>query len=529
MADIRQKLLALKPQIIDPSNCTVGKSLYQQVMRHSNKTLQQQAKQFNLGNGKIFTDPIQAADYLLQREYDESALFDLTRHEPVFIPPVFTSNQYKKSPVSLLDYDIEKQILKTLENLLREMPKYWFSEQLDLFVRQQGSFTQGQANSKDFDKWILNCKMMYLVAAELGVINNTKFPTTTSETDVFIQGCVTELSSKSPRKQLETILKSFLLKLPSTTAMKNLKKEIAKLIEQNPPADSNIQWLFDLQLGDRGEEIEHSFFDKLLSLRDSSILNDTVILQSVCFITDIKNKKHQEFDLLIFSWSRKLVIGIEIKRQINETAFKQIKRYHTLFEERLGDQFGSGWTFFPVICVEKDTQGLQGQHYVDIETDTKSWLLSILNQFPAQSFPIPQIPPINQIRKVLRLIVFAIHVSKKDQIAPITTTNWVHYISEAIDTMCTGHNILFHSKEQLPVFITDDCRYDRVLIKGGYGTGKSYLLQQKALQLSTDPNFSEEINYEICDTTIKFNGKIAFICQSEKREETKSLLLENNL
>ena len=86
-----------------------------------------------------------------------------------------------------------------------------------------------------------------------------------------------------------------------------------------------------MKLSERGEEIEHTFFDQLVSMQ-GDILNDTVILQSVCFLTDVKKKKHQEFDLVIFSWSRKLVIGIEMKRQLTDTAFEQIYKYHALFE-----------------------------------------------------------------------------------------------------------------------------------------------------------------------------------------------------
>ena len=48
------KILALKSQKIDPTKCTPAKSLHQQVLKYSQKTLQQQTKQFNLGNGQIF-------------------------------------------------------------------------------------------------------------------------------------------------------------------------------------------------------------------------------------------------------------------------------------------------------------------------------------------------------------------------------------------------------------------------------------------------------------------------------------------
>ena len=240
--------------------------------------------------------------------------------------------------------------------------------------------------------------------------------------------------------QLKTTLQSCLAKLPNRNGKKNLKREVEKLIDQNPPEDSNLQWFYKLQLSERGEEIEHNFFDRLVSMQ-GDILNDTVILQSVCFLTDIEKKNHQEFDVVIFSWSRKLVIGIEMKRQLTDTAFEQIEKYHVLFEERLGDQFGVGWTFFPVICVGKDAEMFENLHYISIETDIKLWLSAIFNRFPVQNIRLTFSPPIKQLRNVLRLIVFAIHISKKDQIAPITSTGWVKYISDAIDSVCTTQNI----------------------------------------------------------------------------------------
>ena len=200
MLSVRQKLLALQPKAIDPTKCTTDKSLHQQVLKNSKVTLDRQTKQFNLGNSQTLTDPIQAADYLLEREYGETSLFDQSRHEAVFIPPVFCSNQYtKKSLVCLLDYDIEKQCLKTLDNLLKELPNHWFTRQLQMFIQQQGLANNAdhQINDALFHKWILNIKIIYLVSKELP-IDSLNLPSSTSENDIFVKGCIAELTSKSP-------------------------------------------------------------------------------------------------------------------------------------------------------------------------------------------------------------------------------------------------------------------------------------------------------------------------------------------
>uniref|UniRef100_A0A7M5VA61 Uncharacterized protein n=1 Tax=Clytia hemisphaerica TaxID=252671 RepID=A0A7M5VA61_9CNID len=520
------KVKAMKPKIIDPSKCTLGKSLHQQVLRYSRKTLQHQTKQFNLGNGQIFTDPITAADYLLQREYGDSSLVDNTKHECVFIPPVFCSNQYtSKSAVPLLDYDFETRFLTTLANLSNEFPNHWFTEQLKTFVQQQGLSTDDAKNidAADFNKWILNVKTSYLVAQELHG-HEVNLPPSTLETNIFIQGCLAELASKKPGTELEATLRNCLQTLRNVNGKKILKRGIEKLIEQKPCTDSNLLWFFELVLSYRGEAYEQMFFDKLLSMREDTLLNDTVILQSVCFITDVNKKKHQEFDLIIFSWPRKLVIGIEIKRQLNDTAFNQIEKYHTLFQERLGDQFGADWTFFPVICVGENTLSFESQHYININTDIELWLSSIFKRFPEKTVPIPFLPSAEHLIKILRLIIFAVHISKKDQIAPITTTNWVKYISDAIDTLCTSHNILFHSKEQLPVFIGDHAQYTKLLIKGGPGAGKTHILKQRAIMLSKDPQFNGRVMF-IVHVTLLRNSLLYY--QTKHELQSHGIIVNN--
>ena len=95
MAGIANKLNLLKPLVIDPTKCTTDKSLYQQILNTANERLKHQDKQwFDLGNAQTFNDPITAAEYLLEREYGDSSLFDQTQHTSVFIPPTFVSSQY---------------------------------------------------------------------------------------------------------------------------------------------------------------------------------------------------------------------------------------------------------------------------------------------------------------------------------------------------------------------------------------------------------------------------------------------------
>ena len=75
MASIAQKVLSLQPKAIDSTKCTPNKSLYQQILNNSQATSERQAKQFNLGNTHCTSNPIDAADFILEREYGDSSLW----------------------------------------------------------------------------------------------------------------------------------------------------------------------------------------------------------------------------------------------------------------------------------------------------------------------------------------------------------------------------------------------------------------------------------------------------------------------
>ena len=75
LASISQKVLSLQPKPIDSTKCTPNKSLYHQILNNSKATSEKQAKQFNLGNTHCTANPIDAADFILEREYGDSSLF----------------------------------------------------------------------------------------------------------------------------------------------------------------------------------------------------------------------------------------------------------------------------------------------------------------------------------------------------------------------------------------------------------------------------------------------------------------------
>ena len=206
---LQQKVAALKLKLINPTKCVPKTSLYHQILGNSQATVDNQNRKFNLGNGQLFTDPIMAADQLLEREYFDSSLFDVNCHGPVFIPPVFQSNQYKKtdSSVHLLDYDVDVETFKkSLDNLMNDFPNHWFTHELKSFYNLQVKNPGDQINAKELNNWMFNVKIMYLLVKELGT-NKVNLPSTTSDNSTFIQACIQGLTLTSPGTSLEQILK----------------------------------------------------------------------------------------------------------------------------------------------------------------------------------------------------------------------------------------------------------------------------------------------------------------------------------
>ncbi|XP_066924371.1 uncharacterized protein [Clytia hemisphaerica] len=196
---------------------------------------------------------------------------------------------------------------------------------------------------------------------------------------------------------------------------------------------------------------------------------------------------HKEADFLIISWQRKLIISVEMKRELtNDRVFDQLDLNHQLLEERLGDQLQPGWTFFPVVCVQNSSISIASNHFITMETVIKPWLASILDNYLIVQ--ITQKPtPLDQVQKLLNIIVFSIHVSKKDLVAPITSSNWVEYIQDAIENVSTSDNILFYSNQQMAALNNTDPRYNKLMISGPFGVGKNILLRDKAIQLNKQP------------------------------------------
>ena len=423
----------------------IDKSFTNQIKQNLQDVSEAQKHQFNLGNGMNFTDPIQAAEYLLEREYGDSFLFNDSKDEPIFIPPVFLSQEYsKKTKVSVLDYNVKEKILDTLGKV--ELPENWKTKEYKDLLNMLNS---GADNFKvAYDKWIRQMKPIYNAAEEL-------------------------------------------------------------------KSNSNLKWLIEAKPTDiGGEQIEHWFFDQINSQEMKEILKDCVILISLTIKTNLEKKKnfHREFDFLIISWQLKLIIGIEVKRaaskEILNKAIEQLEKCHDFLEVGFGDILSQQkWSFYPVIFAGQSEFVSPSNHFISMKSDLKKWLKdlfngkeNVLNSPPSKRKKENPSTSSSQtekeiLKKLLQIMVFTIHISRKDLKAPITTTNWVQYVTDAITSVSTADNIIFYSNNQLPILISNDYRYRKIIIHGKWGTGKSFLLQEKGKILAKQPEYQNRVMY----------------------------------
>ena len=93
----------------------------------------------------------------------------------------------------------------------------------------------------------------------------------------------------------------------------------------------------------------------------------------------------------------------------------------------------------------------------------------------------------------------------------------MQYIDQTIRTLSNKDNIVFYSTNQLPVFIGDDSRYNRLIITGGFGSGKSFLMQEKALVLTQLPEFKGRVLY-VCRFKHSENGSLFYHFLKEQLE-----------
>ena len=185
-----------------------------------------------------------------------------------------------------------------------------------------------KVNDKHIDTWVLNMEIAYAVQK----IDSKFIPPPETSTKVvtisFMKKWVKELDDGS-------LARIFLDKLNAKC------NEVEKLVEYelSGQSDARLKWLCKSKLTNvGGEELEHWLFDEFSSKEVKKVLSDCVVLTSLNIITNVNKNFHREFDFLIFSWQRKLIIGIECKRTTTEKnidrAIDQLNKCNTIRQNK---------------------------------------------------------------------------------------------------------------------------------------------------------------------------------------------------
>lgn len=468
-----------------------------------------QEKQFNLGCTIKLTDPLETSDFLIEREYGD--VFDCDIKETVFIPPVFISAEYARDIPTLGD-----NVEDTLDNLdvylKKHFPQHWLTSQLDSFLKN--------AEKKDIQGWITKMKLLYLVNSYIVETQNQYCPSWEQVCNYglkkFFQEIIKFLSNKkcSPStlllqemlqemQQEENKLKEMGGKKEAFDNFKQWIKgqveskllEIGNLRSKKCCLDITMRYIFGLNYSKCiGEEAEHFVFKQLQKSKD--VLSDFVILHSLNTYTAPSTdfKKNKEYDFLLLSAKRKLIVAIEVKRSKDKVthARKQLESTKEMFETKFADEIQGGWRFCPVVFVYENVDNNADPDIVTRQTISECTKgvseIKEVNKCTSYNQNIIENTGENdarqQLKNLIKILVFCLHLNRplsKEKQGPLTTSKWINWLFEVIETVSTYDNIWFYSKEQLEILFGD---HSKVIIDGGYGTGKTILLREKAKMLA---------------------------------------------
>ena len=334
-------------------------------------------------------------------------------------------------------------------------------------------------------------------ASEVPVIDSIHAATVQSFLEENLNAIPTEVLNKPIITELSVVTNA-----DKQDFQRKLNNWIKKCLKQTtlPENDPGMMWFFHLDMAEiSGDMAERWLFEELKNaFEDANNIDKTVVLHASDVAIDVEsNPQQQELDFLLFVPNRKLIVGVEVKRTFNKKTKKtQLQKYYEILEERLSDQLGEEWTYFPVLCVFNPTSDMltetrSNNHFIHSETDIRQWIQQVVNSFPET---LNYSVYLEQLRNVLKILVFVLQMSKSsipnagDNVNPplgtIVESKWVKFVTEALKTISTKTNIIFYSNNQLPIFLNNGPEYQKVFLSGCYSAGKTFLLRQKCQELA---------------------------------------------
>lgn len=439
---------------------------------------------FNLGLGYTTNCPEKAAKTLLEREYSDTHLYDVTKEAAVFIPPIFVSHEHTND-FGNLKFNSKEEILKELKTMIDNIDKgdnkdEWYFPYL---LRE---FT-----IDEFDDWRNKMKLLCVLrmGEEKNIITPGYLNTNTLES---LWGTSYPLSTVRDKNKIKEKING---KYKRITA------------QEEAPRNYYFRRLLLNPMRAVGDEAERWLYEEL-QLHRGDLLKDAVVLHTLEInpsrINTSERRKQQEHDFVLFFPNRKLIIGIEVKRSLTresaDSALFQLAKLRNLIRNQCDEQF-KNWNFYPVIFTMDNILAVNSDQIITKKTDFIAWLDKTLQQFRIVELSGYTQKLYNmfktfigyndnsgrneswcQLIRVLERLVFLMHISKGRGRGLIRTSNWTGYITESIHNVSTKDSILFYTNEQLPIFESSD-DYNKLVLLGGYGTGKTILMMEKIEQI----------------------------------------------
>lgn len=514
---------------------------------------------------------------LFKREYGECHLFNDANKDPLFIPSFYCSKVLRNErETATLDFDLKNDI----ENYKENCQYTWLKTELDNFLFAIDPKNENNCY-QDNKLWGHKMRVLYLMHEQ----NTEELPSATDDRflDLDFMEFISECLEKGQNAELEKahdgakntfsekLFKYFELEDVSdlnegNERVKKILKNKYKIQKTNPVSmvrerlrnsdekkelkkhfndyldhlkgnltrifkekniNSNLRWIFDrVDLREiMGERVEYWLYQELKHMKE--LLEKFVIIHSLQ-LTEVEKKYESEFDFLLLSAERKLIIAIEAKntlymyskKKYQYKPFHQLAKCYEMLSKYLGDCFtghGEQWKFVPLVFTfnETDYEKLRPYHEkinVVSKSSIKEHLKNIMQQFPSSDSQESK----DQLKEVLGYIVCAFHSSNnKEKLGAITPSKWVKYTQKTIDAISKKENIIFYSKNQLPVMTNE--RFKKLILSGEYGSGKSILMKHKAEQLSSK---NEAVIYIFGN---KYCGKTLLQIDTEEKWRNKNI------
>ena len=200
-----------------------------------------------------------------------------------------------------------------------------------------------------------------------------------------------------------------------------------------------------------------------------------MIIHGANFIYD--GERQREFDFILISGSRKLIITIECKFSFTYMVFEQVSCHEVICEENFGDQLDDEWQHIPVIFVYDertmpyhDLTDKQRRYVLSGKENISAWVQDIDENFPRTYVGHKSA---EQMKNIVKLLIFTYHISTPSlsAVGAITPSKIVKETTKAISTVSTLYNITFSTSKQLPVMESKDPKYNNIVFPLWYGNG----------------------------------------------------------